>query len=248
MPTRVKVCGITRLEDAQLAVELGAAALGFNFYAPSPRHLAPAAARDIIRRLPPFVTAVGVFADETDAAHINAVADEAGVGIVQLHGPKFPADDAMGRYPVIRTLSIAQGMVPTGWLEERPWKEVEDLPIEFGEAIRAFTRQGLHMEARRLRQFCVQAFLLDTADPVLRGGTGKTFDWKLARRIAKYGPVILAGGLTPQNVAQAIREVRPFAVDVATGVESSPGIKDPAKLRDFFAAVQAADRIESLSR
>ena len=242
MPTRVKVCGVTRLEDAQLAVELGAVALGFNFYPPSPRYLAPMAARDIIRRLPPFVAAVGVFADETDAVHINAVADEAGVAVVQIHGPKFPADDCVGRYPVIRAISLPQAMAPPVWPVDSPWKEGEGLPNQVEEAIRAFTMQGLLTEAGRLRQFCVHAFLLDTADPVLRGGTGKTFDWTLARRIAQYGPVILAGGLTPENVAQAIREVRPFAVDVASGVESSPGIKDHAKLQTFFLAVQDADR------
>jgi phosphoribosylanthranilate isomerase len=210
MPTRVKVCGITRLEDAQLAVELGAAALGFNFYPPSPRYIAAAAARDIIRRLPPFVMPVGVFADEVDAQHVAGVAHQAGVAAVQLHGPNYPApaalEGALGDLLLIRA-------VPVG-----AESKVEDL-------------RGLQ----------ANALLLDTYDPTLPGGTGKTFDWSLARAAKRYSPIILAGGLTPENVAQAIREVRPFAVDVASGVESSPGVKDQVKLRAFFRAVGEAD-------
>jgi len=208
MPTRVKICGITRFEDAQVAVELGAAALGFNFYPPSPRYLAPAAARGIIRKLPPFVTAVGIFADETDAAHVNAVAKEAGVTAVQLHGPKFPKQEgALNGFFLIRAVAM-----------------------------------GVEFKADDLCGLRANAFLLDTHDPVLRGGTGKSFDWSLARAAKQFGPIILAGGLTPENVAQAICEVRPYAVDVASGVESAPGVKDRAKLRAFFAEVERADR------
>lgn len=208
MPTKVKICGITRVEDARLAVELGAAALGFNFYRPSPRYIEPGAARRIIAQLPPLVMAVGVFADETEGEHVAAVAREAGVSAVQLHGPKFPAlDGALENYRVIRGIAVRQGLDPADW-----------------------------------SRLAASAFLLDAFDPELLGGTGKTFDWSLAREAKRYGPIILAGGLTPENVGRAVREVRPYAVDVASGVESAPGKKDPAKLRAFFAAVEEADR------
>ncbi len=211
MPTRVKICGITRAEDAQLAVDLGASALGFNFYPPSPRFITPAAANAIIRRMPPFVMAVGVFADETDAGRVAAIAREAGVGAVQLHGLTFPfpapASTTLHGPVVIRAVAAVEGFKP-----------------------------------EQLKQLRASAYLLDAFDSKLRGGTGKNFDWNLAREAKKYGPVILAGGLTPENVGRAIREVRPFAVDVASGAESSPGKKDAAKMRAFFAAVREADR------
>ena len=210
MRTLVKICGITRWEDAKLAAELGAAALGFNFYPPSPRYVAPQAARAIIRKMPPFVTAVGIFANETDSAHVAAIAREAGVTAIQLHGPATHmaglASDALDAYTIIQALAVSKGFNP----------EV-------------------------LQHLKANAFMLDAFDPVLKGGTGKTFDWSLARAAKKYGALILAGGLTPQNVSQAICEVRPFAVDVASGVESAPGIKDPTKLRAFLAAVADAD-------
>ena len=208
MPTRVKICGITRWEDAQLAVELGASALGFNFYPPSPRYIAPEAAKAIILRLPPFVTAVGVFANEIDGAHVAAIARETGVEAVQLHGPGFPkADGALASFQMIRAVTVPKGA------------KIEDLTLSGA-----------------------GAYLLDAFDPDLSGGTGKTFDWTLAREAKKYGPIILAGGLTPENVSQAIRESRPYAVDVASGLESSPGKKDAAKLLAFFAAVANADK------
>ena len=207
MPTRVKICGITRLEDARLAVELGAAALGFNFFRPSPRYLEPDAAREIIGRLPPFVTAVGVFADEVDGEHVHRVAQQAGVAVIQLHGPRFP-----GPSPVL-----------------------EDCPLIRAVAVKS------DFKPAELAGLKANAFLLDAFDIALPGGTGKTFDWSLAREAKRYGTIILAGGLTPENVGEAIRAVRPFAVDVASGVESAPGKKDPAKLRAFFAAVEEAE-------
>jgi len=208
MPTRIKICGLTRLEDAQRAVDLGAAALGFNFYPPSPRYIEPAAARAIVRRLPPFVTAVGVFANETDAGRVISLARVAGTTTVQMHGPGFPALDAL---LAVFTLVVAVAV-----------------------------REDFQPE--ELRKIKSNAYLLDAFDPDRLGGTGKTFDWRVAREAKQYGPIILAGGLTPENVTRAVREVRPFAVDVASGVESAPGIKDPAKLRAFFAAVAEADR------
>ncbi|HUX11249.1 MAG TPA: phosphoribosylanthranilate isomerase [Terriglobia bacterium] len=208
MPTRIKVCGITRLEDALLAVELGASALGFNFYRPSPRYIDPRAARSMIDRLPPLVVSVGVYANETDMEAVTAVAREAGVSAIQLHGPRFP--ELTGQpagYPLIRAVAV-----------------------------------GEDFKAEMLADFHVNAFLLDAFHPNLSGGTGRPFDWELAREANRYGTIILAGGLNPENVRRAIREVRPFAVDVASGVESAPGQKDPALLRAFFAAVAEADR------
>jgi phosphoribosylanthranilate isomerase len=213
MPTRVKICGITRLEDAQLAVELGASALGFNFYAPSPRYIEPGAARHIVLKIPPFVTSVGVFVDETDTVQVLERAGLAGVGCVQLHGQSQPVlDDVRQVLPVIVAVGVSETFSP-----------------------------------QSLSAMSASAFLLDASHPELRGGTGTTFDWEVAKEAKRYGTIILAGGLTPANVGEAIRKVRPFAVDVASGVESSPGVKDPAKLRAFFAAVAEADReIESL--
>ena len=208
MPTRIKVCGITRPEDALLAVELGASALGFNFYRPSPRYIEPRAARSIIERLPPFVAAVGVYADEAEMEHVTASARESGARRIQLHGPRFP--DLAARpdgYALIRAVTVAKDF-----------------------------------KAEMLAGFQVDAFLLDAFHPDLKGGTGRPFDWKLAREANRYGTIILAGGLNPENVAEAIRTVRPFAVDVASGVESAPGQKDPARLSAFFAAVAEADR------
>lgn len=208
MATRIKICGITRREDALLAVELGAAALGFNFYPPSPRYLAPSAAAEIIRRLPPLVMPVGVFANETRAEDVITVAREAGVAAVQLRGPGLPAmNGPLERYPIILAVPVGKDFKPEA-----------------------------------LRGLKAGAILLDAHDPNLLGGTGKTFDWNLARGAKRFGTIILAGGLTPENVARAVREVRPYAVDVASGVESAPGVKDAAKLRAFFKAVAEADR------
>jgi len=211
MPTRVKICGITRMEDATLAVELGAAALGFNFYPQSPRYIAPQAAREIIVRLPPLVMAVGIFANETDGAHIATIARAAGVTVVQLHGPASPlpgpGSEGLDGFTVLHAIAVWKGFKP-----------------------------------ELLQHLKANAFLLDAFDPALHGGTGKTFDWSVAREAKKFGTIILAGGLTPENVGRAIREVEPYGVDVASGVESAPGIKDPAKLRAFFAEVAKAEK------
>jgi phosphoribosylanthranilate isomerase len=218
MPTRVKICGITRLEDAQLAVDLGVSALGFNFYPPSPRYIEPGAARAIIQRLPPFVIPVGIFANEKDAGHVIAVAREAGVKVIQIHAAQVPlSGPAAFRAPLLGELSAAFTLV-------------------VGVAV------GQGFKPEDLREVKASAYLLDAFDPGLLGGTGKTFDWSAARDSKQYGPIILAGGLGPENVGRAVREVRPFAVDVASGVESTPGIKDAAKLRAFFAAVAEADK------
>jgi phosphoribosylanthranilate isomerase len=201
---RIKVCGITNLEDALLAAELGADALGFIFYPPSPRKVAPEEARAIIAQLPPFVTTVGVFVDE-DAALVSTLAARLGLDWVQLHGQESPE--------YCRTLG--RRVIKGFRIQDK--SSLADMAVYRGAA---------------------QALLLDTYKKGQAGGTGETFDWRLANEAKAYGPIILAGGLTPYNVAQAIATAQPRAVDVASGVEVAPGKKDPEKLRKFFAAIR----------
>jgi phosphoribosylanthranilate isomerase len=203
---RVKICGLTDPEDARLAAALGAHALGFIFYPPSPRYVSPEQARGIIRQLPPFVLTVGVFVDEEMDA-VRDIAALAGLDWVQLHGRESPE--------YCRTLGR---------------RVIKAFRIAGEESLRALPAY----------QGAVQAFLLDTYRPGLPGGTGEAFDWQLAQKAKDYGPIILAGGLTPDNVAEAIRAARPQAVDVASGVEAAPGKKDPERVRDFMEAVRTA--------
>jgi phosphoribosylanthranilate isomerase len=200
---RIKICGITNLEDALLAADLGAHALGFIFYAKSPRCVAPEAAREIIRQLPPLVVSVGVFVDE-EAARVRDLAARVGLDWVQLHGTETPEYcRSLGRR-VLKGFRIQDE------------NSLKALPAYRG---------------------AVQAFLLDTYQQGRTGGTGEAFDWDLARQAQRYGPIVLAGGLTAANVALAIKTAQPQAVDVASGVEAAPGKKDPEKLRAFFRAV-----------
>jgi phosphoribosylanthranilate isomerase len=200
---RIKICGITNLEDALLAAELGADALGFIFYSKSPRKVSPETARSIIGQLPPFVATVGVFVDE-GAAVVQELAAQVGLDWVQLHGQESP--------DYCRNL----------------WRRViKAFRIKDEDSLRSLADY----------QGAAQALLLDTYKPGQEGGTGEIFDWRLAREAKKYGQVILAGGLTPDNVAQAIATAQPQAVDTASGTEAAPGKKDPAKLRAFFEAV-----------
>jgi phosphoribosylanthranilate isomerase len=209
---RVKICGITNLEDALAAVEAGADALGFNFYPKSPRSIEPERARAIIERLPPFVTPVGVFVNEYDLEAIARVVTCARLAVVQLHGDEPPAfcRQVAERWRVIKAVRVASEIDPRG-----------------------------------LADYSVHALLLDAARPGAYGGTGERFNWELARRVARVVPtLILAGGLSPENVAEAIRLVRPYAVDVCTGVEARPGKKDPERMRAFIAVAKAAGREE----
>jgi phosphoribosylanthranilate isomerase len=199
---RIKICGITNLEDALLAAELGADALGFIFYPKSPRHVAPEVARSIIAQLPPFVAAVGVFVDEA-AAVVRDLAVQAGLDWVQLHGQESPEYCRSLERKVIKAFCIQ----------------------DESSLIRLADYQG-----------AAQALLLDTYKKGQVGGTGEIFDWHWARKAKQYGPIILAGGLTPENVARAIATAGPAAVDAASGTEASPGKKDPARLRAFFKA------------
>jgi phosphoribosylanthranilate isomerase len=207
MPTRVKICGITNWDDARLSVDLGASALGFNFYPASPRAISPADAWNIIRRLPPFVEAVGVFVD-WPVLVVDAMARALRLSSVQLHGCETPkVVDALGRkHRVIKAVQVGRGF-----------------------------RLASLSKYRR-----ADALLLDGFARGLHGGTGRTLDWKLARAVRQYGRIILAGGLTPENVAEAIRVAEPYAVDVASGVEARPGRKEPARLRTFFKEVESA--------
>jgi len=200
---RIKICGITNLEEALLAADLGADALGFIFYPPSPRSVEPQAAKAIIAQLPPFVTTVGVFVDE-DAATVKELAAAAGLDWLQLHGKETPEYCRSLDRRVIKAFRIR---------DESSLAELTSY------------------------QDIVQALLLDTYKKGQVGGTGETFNWDLALKAKQSGPIILAGGLTSENVAQAIAVAHPQAVDVASGVEAAPGKKDPEKLKAFFKAV-----------
>jgi phosphoribosylanthranilate isomerase len=199
---RVKICGLTRLEDALAAARLGADALGFNFWPGSRRFIAPGAAREIVRRLPPLVTSVGVFVDPTheEAAAAAAIS---GVQVIQLHGGESP-------------LLCRSFLLPV-------WKA---LPVGGPEAL-----------AEAERYAGLSGLLLDAPTPG-HGGSGQPCHWPTARRLAGLAPVILAGGLNPGNVAEAIAAVGPWAVDVASGVESSPGVKDHELLARFIRAAK----------
>ncbi|MHB8525345.1 MAG: phosphoribosylanthranilate isomerase [Candidatus Acidiferrales bacterium] len=203
--TRVKICGITSWKDAKLAMDAGADAVGFNFYAKSPRKVALLHAKEIIRRMPQRVSAVGVFVNAS-TAQILRIARAANLGVLQLHGEESPAT-------------------------------VERLAREY-QVIKAF-RVGPQFRAGELRKYSSAAgFLLDGYDAKHHGGTGKVFDWRVAREAKRYGPVILAGGLRAENVADAIRQATPFAVDVCSGVEASPGKKNPKLVKEFITIVK----------
>ena len=203
MRVRVKVCGVTRPEDAAAAVAAGADAVGLNFVEESPRRLTLERAREVAAAIPPFVARVGVFVNPEPEA-VGRLAAALRLDVVQLHGEETPADAA--RIPV-------------------PWYKAHRVDEGFDPGtVAAYGRP---------------IALLDAAGPV-RGGTGRTFDWGVARRASAVARIIVAGGLSPENVGAAIAAAGPWAVDVNSGIESAPGIKDPALLARFFAAVAAA--------
>jgi len=206
---KVKICGITNWTDAQRAVKAGADLVGFNFYARSPRYIAPVEAQRIVRRLPKSVSAVGVFVNEAELKVLE-IARAVGLDAVQLHGDESPA--------VVARLK-------------------RSLPV-----IKAVRARRSFRPAQLSRFKRASAILLDGFDGRLRGGTGKTFDWDVARQAKPYGRIFLAGGLTPDNVGDAIRAARPYAVDVCSGVEAKPGKKDPARMKALMRAVKAAAR------
>jgi phosphoribosylanthranilate isomerase len=196
----VKICGITRLEDALHAAAHGATALGFVFWPRSARCVDAVTARRIVRALPPEITAVGVFVNQR-AADVRAIADVADISVIQLHGDERAEYAAALNRPVWR--ASADAAVLDAWSSEDP-------------------------------------VLLDGGDPVRRGGTGSQADWNTAAALAARRPLILAGGLDPQNVSSAIGSVRPAGVDVSSGVERAPGIKDPDRVARFLGAALEA--------
>lgn len=203
MTVRIKICANTNLEDALLAEELGADALGFIFDKNSPRYITPQNAKDIIVKLPPFITNVGVFVNEPESA-IRHLLDEVPLEVLQFHGAETPEYCSQFKRPYIKVIHMNANL------------DFNQIATEYHEA---------------------QALLLDTSHPTLAGGTGQAFNWHWIPKIRSKA-IILAGGLTPQNINQAIAEVKPEAVDVVSGVESSPGKKDKHKLSLFIANIK----------
>jgi phosphoribosylanthranilate isomerase len=200
----IKICGITRAEDADAAVAAGAAAIGFVFWPQSPRFIDPYRARRIAAALPPFVMPVGVFVNQP-LAYVTGVASLVRLGAVQLHGDETLEYASAITTPVIKAMSLE-----TQWASAWPARTT---------------------------------ILLDVHDPVTRGGTGRTIDWTAAEAVAAQRRILLAGGLTPDNVADAIARVRPYGIDVSSGVERAPGIKDPQRLRALFEAVHGTSHL-----
>lgn len=200
---RSKICGITRLKDALVAVEAGADAIGFVFYAKSPRAVTAGQAQAIIAALPPFVTTVGLFVD-MPRAELNALLAQVPLDLLQFHGDESPADCEGFSRPYIKALRV---------------------------------QAGDDVGAMIARYPAASGILLDTFVAGVPGGTGEAFDWGLVPKQSPK-PIILAGGLTPENVREAIEQVQPYAVDVSGGVEQSKGIKSAEKVRAFIAHVK----------
>lgn len=194
---KIKICGITNLEDALFAANYGADAIGFIFYKGSPRYIEPNNAKEIVSYLPPFITTVGVFVNE-DPEKMRQIMDYAGLDIIQLHGDELP-----------ETCKI--------------WTRV----------IKAFRVSDL-TDLKLLQTYRTSANLLDTYSPDIFGGTGRTFNWDIAVEAKRYGPVILSGGLNVENVEKAIQWVKPYAIDVNSGIEQYKGKKDLKKMREFI--------------
>ena len=204
MLTKVKICGITRIEDALLAAEAGADALGFMFYEASPRCVARDAAAGIIRELPPFLARVGVFVNPSPDDVRRAI-EECRIDTLQFHGEETPEFCAQFGLRVIKAFRV---------------RDADSL--------------------QALSVYAGATFLLDSFVAGQHGGTGATFNWDLAALTVKAGRrVLLAGGLTPENAAEAVRRVRPYGLDVSSGVEAAPGVKDAAKVRAFIAEAKS---------
>jgi len=199
---RTKICGITRLEDALAAAKFGADAIGLVFYKKSPRYVPPAVAASIIAQLPPFVTTVGLFVNES-TDDIQQILDIVPLDLLQFHGSEIEAECSCFNRPYIKAVAMKPGL------------NVADVVNQYPGA---------------------QGILLDTYDVVLPGGTGKSFDWsKVPQSLSK--PIILAGGLTPGNISEAVGVVHPWAVDVSGGVEESKGKKDHRLIQTFIEGV-----------
>ncbi len=203
---KIKICGITNLDDALFAAEYGADALGFNFYKKSPRYVAPEKASEIIGQLPPFITPVAVVVNEREEK-IRNIQFTTGIKVLQFHGDERPEFCERFANRVIKAFQV---------------KDKESM--------------------KTMAHYHVNALLLDSYKEGVRGGTGVAFDWHLAVVAKTFGRVILAGGLNPENVAEAVKLVQPYAVDVAGGVEKEPGIKDRALVKQFISTVRRASR------
>ena len=206
MKTAVKICGITRVEDALTAARCGAHAIGLVFYRPSPRYVTPERAAEIVRALPPFVTPVGLFVDASEE-EVLEIASRARVQMIQFHGSETPEFCARFELPYLKAVRV------------RPEVDLLQYARDFEGA---------------------KALLLDAYQEGLHGGTGAVFDWNLIPPALPL-PVVLSGGLHPENVAEAVRRVRPCAVDVSSGVEASKGIKDASRIEAFVNGVRDAD-------
>ena len=200
---RIKICGITNIEDALYAADLGVDALGFVFYSQSPRHIEPKKARKIIQQLPPFLAKVGVFVNER-AARVNEIIELTGIDVVQLHGQEAPEYCQRFERKVVKAFRIAPDFDPA-----------------------------------QIEVYEVDAYLLDTYVRGIYGGTGEVFNWEIAKRAEQYGRIILAGGLNPGNIKEAICQVEPYGVDISSGVEIRPGEKDKRKLEQLVLQVRS---------
>ena len=197
----VKICGITRAEDADLATELGASALGFVFWPGSARYISRESARAIVRRHAGTVKSVGVFVDQSPE-EVTHIMDTVGLDVAQLHGGESPEYCRLLNRAVIKAIGLQDG------------------------------------EPALLDEFDPEMLILiDAHDPSRYGGTGRTVDWNAARQIAVSRKTILAGGLNPENITRAVAAVRPYGVDVSSGVEAAPGVKDASRLKRFFEAL-----------
>lgn len=205
MAVRVKICGLTRLEDIEAACASGADALGFVFYDKSPRHVSIARAAELVGALPPFVQAVGLFVDAAPD-FIAAVLDAVPLDLLQFHGDETPAECARSGRPYLKAVRV--------------------------DAQTDLLKYAADFEGAR-------GLLLDAFVPGVPGGTGERFDWRLIPS-GLPTPIVLSGGLTPGNVAEAVQQVRPWAVDVSSGVEAAKGIKDPRKMAQFIARAKAS--------
>lgn len=217
--TWIKICGITNLEDARVAVDAGADAVGFVFYEQSPRRVEVETAREMVAQLPPEIEKVGVFVNQDEHAILD-VAGVTGITAVQLHGDNQDPNLAEVIVQHEPRLKVLVGI--------------------------AMCRTQPETQAKLWNPENLHAFLLDSGNSTKYGGTGRTFDWEGCKQsieaIARLGRVIVAGGLNPENVPDALKVLHPWGVDVASGVEAQPGKKDPAKVRAFVAAVRQAEK------
>lgn len=200
--TKIKICGITNIKDAQAAAEFGTDALGFIFYKESKRYVDPEVAKSIISSLPPFITTVGVFVNQ-ELDEISQIKETTGIQVAQLHGDETP-------------------------------EFVSSIPFNSIKVIRVKDKSDLD----KVAQYSAQAILFDTYSDKEYGGTGESFDWEILNDLSSTKKIILSGGLNSENILEAVKIVRPYAVDVSSGVEDTPGRKDHTKIKKFIEAIK----------